>query len=326
MDFKALSCPQCGGILPKQASWRMVTCPFCGSMVTHSKSVVEAAPFHAAKVRLLAGKLAQAHDAGARVLRWQGQNLRLLNKLGTGEQAEVYLAERLGLLPERLTLKLAHRHIQPGVLAVEAVTLSRLEESQLPGAAYFTQHLPQLVNCGVTDDEPGHERDVLLLRHPSGYWGSLDKVLAHAPGGISPRHAVWMWRRVLEVLGFVHDNGWTHGDLALEHWLVHPRDHGILIIGWAKARQVADAAAIARDLMQTAWTVRALLSGGDGRPGFNDKIPIPLAELLQQCSEDVDWCIRQGARGLDRALVAAARQAFGPPRFISFDPTAANRE
>jgi serine/threonine protein kinase len=248
----------------------------------------------------------------------------LLAFLGAGEQTDVYLAERIGPLPERVTLKLARQSGETGMLAAEAAILVALQNSTANGAAYFTQRLPQVVACGITEGTPGHARELLLLRHPAGYWGSLADVLHHAPTGIDPRHAVWIWRRVLEVLTFVHDSGWTHGDLAPEHWLVHPRDHGVLMIGWRRARPVADAAAIARDLMQSAWSVRALLTGGADLPAADGRVPPSLANLLRRCSEDAGFCTQLGAHGIEQELTGAAGAAFGPPRFIPFNPTAAS--
>jgi serine/threonine protein kinase len=300
----------------------MVACPYCHAMVTRSRAVVERATFREARARLEAVAWA-ACQAGARSLHGGGLRYRLLALLGAGEQTDVYLAERSGPLPERVTLKLARQPGPTGRLAAEAATLVALQDSTVNGAAYFTQRLPQVVAYGMTEGTPGDEHEMLLLRHPAGYWGSLADVLHQAPTGLDPRHAVWIWRRVLEVLAFVHDSGWTHGDLAPEHWLVHPRDHGVLMVGWRQARPVTDAAAIVRDLMQSAWSVRALLAGGADLPALAGEVPPPLADLLRRCSEDAGFCEQYGARGIEQQLTGAAQAAFGPPQFIPFNPTAA---
>jgi len=307
--FTALTCPQCGGALPRQALWRMVACPYCRAMVTRSASVVERAPYQAAYQRSLGG-------GSGRVLPIAGQRYRVLAPLGQGEHCEVLLAERCGALPQRVTIKLAHT---PGhTLAAEADTLCRLQALQLAGSAYFSQRLPQPVAHGRTG-EAGHEREALVLRHPTGFWGSLaDVQTAHPHGLADARHAVWLWRRVLELLAYTHAAGWAHGDLRAAHWLLHPGDHGVLVIGWSRARHSGDTT---RDLMQSAWTIRALLSGEThDRPPIPSHLPTPVAEVLRAASEDAAWCARLGAHGIDQALVAAAREAFGPPQVIPFDP------
>jgi len=314
MQFTALTCPQCGAPLPRQAAWRMLACPHCGANVTRSKRVVEAAEFRAAHQRVWNHAYA-ADQAAGHLLHCGRQRFRLIAPLGCGENASVHLAERISPLPERVTLKLAHAATPSGTLAAEVAILDALQQSRAAGAAHFTRRLPQTLGTSRCDD-----REVLLLRHPGGYWGSLAAVLQQAPRGIDPRHGVWIWRRILEVLAFVHASGWQHGDLAPEHLLVHPRDHGVLIIGWAKARPCATPASIARDLMQAAWSVRALLCGGDEQPILSPAVPAPLADLLRRCGEDADWCARTGARGIDQLLAGAAREAFGPPRFIPFNP------
>ncbi len=307
--FTALTCPQCGGALPRQALWRMVACPYCRAMVTRSTSVVERATYRAAYLRSLGG------DSG-RVLPIAGQRYRVLAPLGQGEHCEVLLAERCGALPQRVTIKLARD--TGHTLATEADTLRRLQALQVAGSAYFSQRLPQPVASGRCG-EAGHERAALVLRHPSGFWGSLEDVQrAHPQGLTDARHAVWLWRRVLELLGYIHAAGWAHGDLRAAHWLLHPADHGVLVIGWSRARQGGDTP---RDLMQSAWTIRALLSGeGGDRPAMPSRLPTPLADVLHAASEDATWCARLGAQGIDQALTAAAREAFGPPQFIPFNP------
>jgi len=309
MSFDALTCPQCGGPLPRQAAWRMVACPQCTAMVTRSARVVERRAFHEAWLRSRA-----VDPAGARLLRLRGRTYRVLGALGDSDGCELLAAVSCGPLPERVTIKLARgaRH----ALAAEADALQRLQQLDLPSSAYFSQRLPQLVAFGATD---GDARDALVLRQPVGYWGTLADVQAHHPNGLRDvRHAVWLWRRVLEVLGYLHGAGWTHGDLRPSHWLVHPGDHGVLLVGWGLARR---GAAAARDLMQSAWTLRALLHGhSDGPPPLGPRVPAPIADLLRVASEDAAWCTRHGAVQIERQLTAAARQAFGRPQFIPFNP------
>lgn len=308
----SLACPQCGGMLPRQARWRMVTCSYCNAVVTRNRELVLAASFHDAWARAQA-----ALSPLGRVVALGAMRFEVLGTLGSGQLADVFLAQRVSPFPERVVLKLAHHGTPAGALTTELQTLRALQTINAPGAAYFSQRLPQPVMAGVTSEG----QEALVLRHPTGFWGSLKAVKRHAPNGIDPRHAVWMWRRVLEVLGYLHENKWTHGDLAADHLLVHPRDHGVLMIGWRRGQCGADRAAMVRDLMQVAWTMRALLHAGEDRPTLSAPLPAPLADLLQQASEDADWCARQGAAGTDSALRTAARASFGPPRFIPFSPT-----
>ncbi len=322
MPFITLTCPQCSAPLPRQAHWRTVTCPYCHTSVSRAEEVVQAAWFRDASQRVLAALDTPAHTAQVGVLRYG-----IVQPLGRGAHADVYLAQRISALPERVILKLARPDVSgsEAALAHAAQALDALQHSDATGAPYFTQRLPQTVVLGTARSNFFSERPALVLRAPAGYWGSLDEVLRryHAKGqALDARHAVWMWRRVLEVLAFVHDSGWVHQELRLENLLVHPGDHGVLITGWSRAARVgADAATRGIDLAQIAWSVRALLCTGHD-PTATDlptPVPAPLAQLLRQCA-DAAWCAQQGARGIDQAVRAAALQAFGPPRFLRFDP------
>lgn len=328
--FQALTCPQCGGTLPRQALWRHVACPFCQAMVTRSTQAVQRQTFREAHQRALA----EAREAGP-VLSVGGRPFRLLSRLGEGERCEVWLAEGGGMVRERITLKRAHQATTS--LADEAERLRRLQALQADGSEYFNQRLPQIVAHGRIGGD-ATACDAIALRHPTGFDLTLADFLQRRPAGLrNARHAVWLWRRVLELLSYLHGAGWTHGDLRPEHWLVHPADHGVLLLGWAHARESgrdaglnarAHVSAVGRDLAQSAWALRAVLQGaaslaGDATPAIPSHVPPPLAALLRRASEDSAWCASVGALALNQAVSQAAREAFGPPQFVRFDPATA---
>lgn len=249
----------------------------------------------------------------------------LLAGLGGGESSQVFLARRVHPFGERVTFKLARNDGAATALQREAEVIVQLQALRSAGSAYFSQRLPQLVASGIARDDVSPERHALVLRHPTGFWGSLADVVRGHKAGVDARHVVWMWRRVLEVLAYVHDNGWAHGDLRPEHLLVHPHNHGVQMIGWAHARQGGHGAA--RDLMQLAFSMRMLLAGeaasrSDAAP-LVSAIPAPLAALLRASSEDARWCGQHGARGILAQLGQAAEQSFGAPQFVVFHPIAA---
>jgi hypothetical protein len=314
MTPTTLICPQCGSPLPRQALWRTVTCRYCTCDVTLVRDMVHAADFRAAWQRSRAG-------VGSASIECAGQQYTPLAQLGNGSSTKVMLADRVGAQTQRVVLKLAHAATAPGYLQNEKNILQQLQADTSPGAAYFTQRLPQVVALGRSAGANGAPQDVLVLRHPTGFWGSLADVKRHYAHGIDPRHAVWMWRRVLEVLAHIHAIGWAHGRLGLEHQLVHPGDHGVLLIGWAGARRCrVGGPEQARDLMQSAFAIRALLSAACDEPPIPASTPAPLARLLEQASTDAAWVAAQGAEGLNQLLASAAQASFGPPRFVHFSP------
>jgi len=321
MSFVALTCPQCGGPLPRQAAWRMVACPHCRAVVTRSAATVQRAEFRAALDR---ARGSATTAAAARTLDAGPARYALRHLLGIGRHADVWFAERLGAVRGHATIKLARDAAGGPALRAEARTLDVLQALHAPGAAYFGQRLPQPLFAGTALEAGGDRREVLVLRHPAGAWGSLADAMRGWPGGVDPRHVVWMWRRVLETLAWLHRTGWTHGDLAPEHLLVEPERHGIRIIGWGHASHAQGAAlatARERDLRQLAWSMRALLtSPGEGEPAIAAHVPKPLAALLRAATEQAGAPFVHDAEAAERVLVEAADASFGSPRFVVFDP------
>ena len=300
----------------------MVTCLYCHASVTKSEETVQAAWFREAYQRVY-GSL----ERPAQTVQFQAQTYGILQRLGRGTHSDIYLAERISPLPERVILKLALEGSTDSESALKraAHALDALQQSSVQGSPYFTQRLPQPVAIGVAHGFFTGERTALVLRSAPGYWGSLADVMhcyRSKAQAVDVRHVVWMWRRVLEVLAFVHDSGWVHQDLVPENLLVHPTDHGVQIIGWSHAENPGrDSALCGQDLTQIAWALRALLCGGEDptTTTLPNSVPAPLIKLLIQC-ESASWCTQFGARGIDQALRTAALEAFGAPRFIRFDP------
>lgn len=298
----------------------MVNCPFCDSVVTRGERVLLRREFHDTWKQVNESILGGTHQVRVGSIRFD-----VLAQLGAGETSEVFLAQRLDPLPERVVLKLARENSPKGRLTAEYDTLRKWQGIECPKMAYYSQRIPQaamLGKCTATG------RDALVLRNNPGFWGSLADLVRLNPQGVDPRHVVWMWRRILDILGFAHSIGWVHGDVHPGHLLVHPADHGVLLIGWRKSRMGSSADKI-RDLVQSAWCVRSLLHGPIVQspppddilmPGLGKRTPPSLEALLQRASEDPDWCGLMGATGIDDELKAAAFADFGPPRFIPFDP------
>lgn len=307
-------CPQCGGTLPRHALWRTIACPWCGATITRAAKSVQAADFHRAWLRARSVEI-----PGCPTLTCGGRRYAVRVRLGGGAHAEVLLADRLDAHRERVILKTAASPAGGEALRREAAALASLQELDVPGAAYYTTRLSQVTAFSVLELPDGQQLEVAVLRNPTGFWGSLDAVQHHYPHGVPAAHIVWMWRRVLDMLRFLHSAGWAHRRLNLSHMLVHPSDHGIFLIGWSGAAS-ATAAEQGRDLADSASAMLSLLRGLPGLEPRGHTIPPAMASLLQRASADPAWCTRMGASEIDRQLTTAAAEAFGPPRFIPFFP------
>ncbi|HEU4951231.1 MAG TPA: hypothetical protein VFT46_04730 [Holophagaceae bacterium] len=226
-----------------------------------------------------------------------------------------------------MVVKIARDGLAPGELAREAELLGRIRAAAGSEQDFLDLRLPLPVAVGISSGPVAAGQEVLLLRAEVGIWGSGADLLPLHPRGIDPRHVVWIWRRILELLAPLHGRRWVHGDIALEHLLLMPEDHGCLLAGWACAAPGVPGASLkqptpVRDLAQTAWCMRALVCGGEEPDHLPDDVPGPLRTLLDRCAGDTAWLAALGAAGLDAEIQRASREAFGPPAFLPFIPGA----
>lgn len=54
------------------------------------------------------------------------------------------------------------------------------------------------------------------------------------------RHVVWMLKRALMTLGYVHNKGYINGAITPDHLLFGKENHGILLAGWIHSGKIGD--------------------------------------------------------------------------------------
>ncbi|HEX6930745.1 MAG TPA: molecular chaperone DnaJ [Streptosporangiaceae bacterium] len=166
---------------------------------------------------------ARAAAAFARLADLWGRHSQAIGPLvASGDVANLYQTGA-GLL------KLARNPADNDLMDREAAALRALA-SRVPArlAAYF----PRLIDAKrVQDPLTGTERRGNLLGSLDGFV-SLARVRRLLPGGVDPRDAAWMWRRLLVALGAAHRAGVSHGAVLPEHVLIHPAEHGLVLADW----------------------------------------------------------------------------------------------
>lgn len=310
MTWTALNCPQCSAPLPRVAIWRAVKCGSCGALITRNESMVLRDSFRKAHARAQ-----QEFGAAGGDLECGGERYRLMEHLGKGEFSEVYRAQRVGGIPFLATIKVSSASGAAGHYAREAEVLTDLRDhTNEAGRAFCAQNMPLVIAQGPVKDSPG--KHALVMHHEPGYWGSLAALQARFPQGVDPRHAVWIWRRMLDVLNFIHLGDWAHGDVRPEHALIHPEYHGVRLIGWASAIQYPESEEKVRDMQRCARIIRVLLCGADASGTMPPQVPRGLAELVTTVSEDASFCRSNKAKRQDALLQEVAKEAFGTPQFL----------
>lgn len=309
---------------------RVITCAYCGATVAAEDGLVSAAAFR----RALADLDEEARERTDLVA--AGVPYRLIGRVAEGESSDVFLAERAHAIGERVMLKMLRAREDAAFLEHEWDALSALASSTAKGAPQLSRRLPQLVARGVASGRATEDRACLVVRASSGFAHTFDDVRAAHPSGVDAQHAVWMWRRILELLGFVHASGWAHGAILPQHLVVHARDHGVMAVGWSRAARLgsplrarhgarasfypadvlAGAPVTARtDIAMSARSVAMVLGGNPATGEVPSSVPPPIAALVRAYAEspanDDAWAVAD-------AVAHAARRAFGPPRYVPF--------
>lgn len=331
MSLRALTCPACGAPLPSNARRAVVICPFCKATVSDDGPVVFADSFRKA----LADLDAPGGDPLPRI-RVAGLPYRLFGRLAQGESSDVFLAERARPTTERVVIKVLRSASDLDLFDREWRALTALHADDGPGASQLARRLPGPVARGRVE---GTDRQALIYRAASGFVDTFDDVVRAYPRGLPGVHAVWMWRRLLELLGWLHDRGFVHGAILPAHCLVHGRDHGAMLVGWSCAGRVSDRQTLpvykeilrdlypeellsgapispGSDLAMTARNIARLL--GKATWGWPAEVPASLRSLVEMGSS-VRTLPTLSAWEMKKLVGEAAHEAYGPPRFHRFE-------
>lgn len=153
---------------------------------------------------------------------WQRHTERGGPAIARGDIANLYQV-REGVL------KLARDPADNDLMRREAIALAHLGRQVNSRLRAF---FPQLVAARrQRDPHSGVERQASVLGRLDGFL-ALAEVRAAFPGGVDPRDAAWMWRRLLVAIGTAHRAGIIHGAVLPEHVMIHPAEHGLVLVDW----------------------------------------------------------------------------------------------
>src|SRR5262249_44992981 len=111
--------------------------------------------------------------------------------------------------PVSAILKIARDAADNDLVANETRVLRHLAASPLFGK--YAPYIPTLVEAfRYQQDADVTNRQANVLRFVDGLY-SLAEVARAYPAGVDPRDMVWIWRRLLVALGFLHRSGVIHG-------------------------------------------------------------------------------------------------------------------
>lgn len=305
-------CEGCGA--PLDAPWAelVVVCRWCGTQHLPGQLGSPVPP------RVPA-------DGRAR-LNLGGRTYVLEGRIAHGDSSVVYRGRWVMRLGELVVVKVLEAVDDADLMRREWSTLKALASSTAEGADHFVDRLPAPVAHGLLDTDRPRTASVFGWR--SGFVHTLTEVGDASPAGVSGPVGVWLLKRLLELLDFVHRSGFVHGAVVPDHVLVHPRDHGAMLVGWTMAtpwserraqRLVAvprdwsawyDGATEATPALDIAMACRCVQAAR----GFHlaDAVRTgPVATVLERGRSgrvDDAWALRE-------ALVSASDEEYGPPAY-----------
>jgi len=170
-----------------------------------------------------------AETGGGTVLATRTRRYRVGPVAARGDIADVRPVRYRDGGPRAGALKLARSPADNDLLLAEAEALERITGH---GRPEFRAFFPEPVEAiRHRDPATGVERHGTVLGGLAGFVPLSELHRAH-PDGIDPRDAAWMWRRLLAAAGAAAEAGVVHGAIVPEHVLIHPEEHGLVLIDW----------------------------------------------------------------------------------------------
>lgn len=154
-----------------------------------------------------------------------GYNYAISDKIIEGDFCKVYFGERTkeGQL-EKICLKATNDEQDGHLLINEYDLLKKLNHQSIPTA--------------LDSFELDGKRANILKRIEDSY--DLIALREHFPNGFPQEHTVWIFDRLLSVLGYIHKNLTIHGSIEPGNIIITPQNHNGLLIDYLFAIPDAD--------------------------------------------------------------------------------------
>ena len=333
---QAITCPQCNGPITPHRFTRSIVCPYCGNTVELDEAAASAAVFQDA---LHAWNDPASYGIGS-VVSLDERHWAVERLLARGSTSDVY-AGRLARWPtELVVLKVLRDDKDKALFDNEWAAIQALRKSRTRGGEVFMRLAPQPVAHGKCSGGEFAGQRMSIFRWASGFYHTFEDVRRAYPDGIPPRASIWVWRRILEMLTFIHKSGMAHGAVLPAHLLVQQGEHGVRLVGYSRAGKLGDAlgpvspedaayypTGAARwsklskrlDLVLSARSVAYLLGGDPATCDLPGAVPAALADVVRRVALAKYNDLGMDAWELREELGALSRQVFGAPKFCPIE-------
>lgn len=331
----SLHCPSCRAPIAPPAKGNRLTCSFCGALVLLD-GTAHAATFRAA----LEEWKSPASQGFSNAFEVGGSSWITGQRLGGSETSEVF-AGQLARRPSGFAIvRVLHAEADVRRAARAWEALARIWTlGQRRDSSAFVARLPIPLATGTaTGAHPAQGRRVVITGWRPGFRLTLREAAELHGGRIAPAASVWVWRRVLETLEFMHRFKLAHGAVMPEHLLIEDGEHGVSFVGFGSAGELhrpyqpgpgsshvrfsSDAMrasgelTAALDLQMSARTMIEALGGDAATATIPREVPEPLAALLREIALASPEALASASAFELRGRVGrVAAEVFGPPSF-----------
>lgn len=333
----AIMCPQCNAPLSPHRFARTAVCAYCGATVQLGEESISAERFHTS-YQAWNSPLSYQFSSWASV----GEAHWAIDRfLAHGRSADVYAGKRARWPTELVVIKVLRETGDTGLFLNEWNSLQLLQKSEAQGAGTFSSLLPQPVMRGTSTGGSYTGKMINIYRWASGFHHTFEDVIREFPEGIPPRASIWIWRRMLEVLSFIHASGMAHGAVVPSNLMVQKNEHGIRLVGYSLAGKMGtpllsidptggefypDSTMMKHilsdqmDIVMSARCIVALLGGKPAEGIVPARVPKKLAEYIKRIALAKSGDpVCQNAWAIREELGRMADEVLGPPGFIPID-------
>lgn len=257
--------------------------------------------------------------------------------LAAGDLADVYAADYEDGGEQRQAVIKVFRDPRDEDLAVaEWRSIEKALAVKPPGMDGFKSYLPRPIETGKIV-VGGRPRRVNIFRRMVGKKGryTLADVMRAYPGGLDVRDMAWMWRRILEILSFVHERAeLVHGAVLPDHVLIDPVDHSARLVDWCYSVPTGSRMKAVPSGRDAWYPPEVFLKGRTTGPGVDvftsakialalvggdiDKLPAKIAALLRACLIPSPSMRHSSVRDVYKRFDEVLRHLYGPPAFRPF--------
>jgi hypothetical protein len=340
MSEKAMICPQCNAPLTPHRFAKSAKCPYCGTTVHYDED--QAPPLSASLFHKSYDNWNSPQEQGfENVISIGSSHWALEEPISNDDIFNVYQGMRARWPTELAIIKILKDETYKAQFENEWLRIRELQKSNAPGADFFASMLPQTIIHGAVTGSNQNGKMASVFRRESGFRYNLADVLQIHSEGIPIRASIWLWRRILEMLNFIHTSGMVHGAVLPQHVLIQENEHGARLINYAFTGNIGDSLVMTSshyaecypkwfkkgsplsaqaDLVMSARTIISALGGNAVSGSLPNEVPPLLANTIRRVALSGEKeNVYRTAWDLREELGQIAEQVYGDSVFIPID-------